>query len=89
MPKPAEGPWRVSWSRESQSWLILNEDGRMIATAFESETNARRIAAVPVMEKALEGVMRMCFENLSGEESDAIIEVALAAIAKAKGEADA
>ena len=28
----------------------------MIATAFESETNARRIAAVPVMEMALEGV---------------------------------
>ena len=54
MPKPAEGSWRVSWSRESQSWLILNEDERMIATAFESETNARRIAAVPVMEKALE-----------------------------------
>ena len=28
-------------------------------------------------------------QDLSGEESDAIIEVALAAIAKAKGEADA
>ena len=86
MPKPAEGPWRVTWSRESQSWVILNEDGRMIATAFESETNARRIAAVLVMEKALEGVMRMCFENLSGEESGEIIEVALAALSKTKGE---
>ena len=30
--------------------------------------------------------MRMCFENLNGEESGTIIEVALAAIAKAKGE---
>ena len=58
----------------------------MIATAFESEANARRIAAVPVMEKALEEVMRMCFEDLSGEESGAIIEVALAALAKARGE---
>ena len=43
MPKPAEGPWRVSWSREGQSWSILREDGHMIATAFESETNARRM----------------------------------------------
>ena len=86
MPKPAEGPWRASWSREGQSWSILREDGHMIATAFESETNARRIAAVPVMEKALEEVMRMCFEDLSGEESGAIIDLALAAIAKAKGE---
>ena len=67
----------------------MPENGRMIATAFESETNARRIAAVPVMEKALEGVMRMCFENLSGEESGTIIEVALAALAKAKGRQDA
>ena len=88
MPEPTKGPWRASWSREGQSWSILREDGHMIANAFESEANARRIAAVPVMEKALEEVMRMCFEDLSGEESGAIIDLALAAIAiaKAKGE---
>ena len=50
-----------------------------------SEANARFIAAAPDMEAALDGLLRMCFEDLSGEESGAIIEVALAALAKARG----
>ena len=57
----------------------------MVATV-DSESNARFIAAAPDMEKALDGLLRMCFEDLSGEESGAIVEVALAALAKARGE---
>ena len=40
------------------------------------------------MLAALAGFMRMCFEDLSGEESNTIIGVALAVIAKAKGESN-
>ena len=51
--------------------------------------NTRLIVTAPEMETALDGLLRMCFEDLSGEESGAIIEVALAALAKARGKADA
>ena len=56
MPEPeyTPGTRRVSWSREGQSWSILNEDRHMIANAFESEANARRMAAAPDLLAALE-----------------------------------
>ena len=76
------GPWRVSWSTEGQSWFILNEDGRMIANAFESEINARRMAAAPEMEKAMEGVLGICGHCLFDERWKPVS----AALAKAKEE---
>ena len=77
----------------------VDEDGCCVACGrdfFDPDTgeergdgsrvaNARFIAAAPDMEAALDGLLRMCFEDLSGEESGAIIEVALAALAKARG----
>ena len=81
MPKPAEGPWRVSWSRESQSWLILNEDERMIATAFESETNARRIAATPDLLEVLS-----IFVDCYPAQIEPLKQRARHLIAKARGE---
>ena len=53
---------------------------------FARAADARLIAAAPDMRKALEGVMRMTFEDLSGEESGEIIEAAVRALAKARGE---
>ena len=84
------GPWRASWSTEGQSWSILNEDGHMIANAFESETNARRMAAAPDMEKALEECVTV--PGARGEYEHPCPQCARQmrdAIAKAKGEADA
>ena len=77
-------PWHVG------SRLQVKSKERPVAnitTGYipEAEANARFIAAAPDMEKALDGLLRMCFEDLSGEESVAIIEVALAALAKARG----
>ena len=54
MPEPTEGPWRASQSREGQSWSVLTEHGRIIAKTFESEANARRMAAAPEMVELLE-----------------------------------
>ena len=85
MPEPeyTPGPWRASWSREGQSWSILNEDGHMIANAFESEANARRIAAAPDMEEALEALIDHCEREFAGGCD--ICAIGHAAIAKAKG----
>ena len=85
MPEPEDtpGPWRASWSTEGQSWLILNENGHMIANAFESETNARRIAAAPDLLEAL----AMAKDWLSSRRAipDEIHDQIDAAIAKARG----
>ena len=51
----------------------------------EAVANARLIAAAPDMKEALEGVMRMTFEDLSAEESGEIIEAAVRALVKARG----
>ena len=84
MAEHTPGPWRVD------SRLQVKSKERPVANIItgyipEAEANARFIAAAPDMEAALDGLLRMCFEDLSGEESGAIIEVALAAIAKARG----
>ena len=77
-------PWHVRGD-----WSVVAIDDISVAICNperpEAETNARFIAAAPDMEKALDGLLRMCFEDLSGEESGAIVEVALAALAKARG----
>ena len=84
------GPWHI---KAGYDWVIESQDGVSVAGIYTPrgvrevrQANARFIAAAPDMEKALDGLLRMCFEDLSGEESGAIVEVALAAIAKAKGE---
>ena len=73
--------------------MIESQDGASVAGVYTPggvrevrQANARFIATAPDMEKALDGLLRMCFEDLSGEESGAIVEVALAALAKARGE---
>ena len=50
-------PWSVSWSPEGQSWYVLGESGHVIADAYESEVNARRMAAAPDMEKVLKALI--------------------------------
>ena len=85
MAEHTPGPWHVD------SRLQVKSKERPVANIItgyipEAEANARFIAAAPNMEAALDGLLRMCFEDLSGEESGAIIEVALAALAKARGE---
>ena len=85
MTEHTKGPWRVDSRMQVKSGdgIVAN-----IVTGYipVAQANARFIAAAPDMEAALDGLLRMCFEDLSGEESGAIIEVALAALAKAKGE---
>ena len=81
------GPWEVIPNDDACSWDVWGPDLSIGAPICDvlSEANARFIAAAPDMEAALDGLLRMCFEDLSGEESGAIIEVALAALAKARG----
>ena len=88
MPEPEDtpGPWRASWSREGQSWLILNKDGHMIANAFESETNARLMAATWDMYKALQSIVKANDNFPGGAISPVLLEPICVAIAKAKGE---
>ena len=87
MPEPeyTPGPWRVSWSREGQSWSILNEDRHMIANAFESEANARRMAAALEMLAALDKVYAYMAGELRPPEWGEIMQQTHDAIAKAKG----
>ena len=81
-PEPTKGSWRASQSRAGQPWSVLDEYGRIIAKTFESETNARRMAAVPDREKALEGVLGICGHCLFDDRWKPV----QAALAKAKGE---
>ncbi len=94
-PKYILRPWRASWSREGQSWAILNDDGHMIANAFESEANARRMAAALDMEKALERAIWFAETMLPHLEirtgvtingQKELLKPMRAALAKAKGE---
>ena len=84
------GPWKFTRDEiGKRTGTISKEDGSEVITNVEywiKDANAHFIAAAPDMEEALDGLLRMCFEDLSGEESGAIIEVALAALAKARGE---
>ena len=83
MPEPTKGPWRASWSTEGQSWSILSEDGHMIANAFESETNAHRMATAPEMlEKLIELYIYLVDQVGESEGTDDLA----ALIAKARGE---
>lgn len=90
------GSWRVearvlttnTGIRFFDGYLITDANGGSVALAHTATPKADvlRMAAAREMEKALEGLMRMSFEDLSGEESGTIIEAALVALAKAKGE---
>ena len=66
---------------DGYSWTLNYQSFKGLADATVSV-----LADGLEMLNALEGLMRMCFENLNGEESGTIIEMALAAIAKARGE---
>ena len=46
-------PWRVSWSQEGQTWHVLGESGHAVANAYESEVNARWMAAAPDLLEAV------------------------------------
>ena len=74
------GPW------EAQGETVYQIDGYGLCyvEGKRAEADARLIAAAPDMEKALAGVLRMTFEDLSGEESGEIIGMALAALVKAR-----
>ena len=87
MPEPTKGPWRASQSREGQSWSVLNEHRRIIAKTFESEANARRMAAAPETFEALVGMVEFVDPNktLPLEDMPALAR-AYTAIAKATGE---
>ena len=76
------GPWRVE--REPGGYVVRGHDGWMIAPVT-AEANARFIAAAPDMEKALEYVISKGTIDMD----DAMIDVVTAALAKAKGEANA
>ena len=78
-------PWEVHWSIEGQSWSVLkDEDGHMIANIFESEANARFIAAAPDLLEMLEGIVRMIKVQDVLEPWE--LGLARAALAKARGE---
>ena len=79
--------WLAEWSPHTEWWSVVDEEtGALVATAYESEENAHKIAAVPDLleaaEKALacEGIYYECIHDPSCER---VLE---AAIAKAKGE---
>ena len=94
MPEPTEGPWvaaPIIKGFPQHPGEIRGPNGPVAYISLAVPIEQRHatvsvLAAGLEMEKALEGLMRMCFEDLSGEESGAIIDFALAAIAKAKGE---
>ena len=88
MTEHTPGTWVAKPHQFGGCWWVDTLDGSIQVSMKDDvdEANARFIAAAPDMEKALDGLLRMCFEDLSGEESGAIVEVALAALAKARGE---
>ena len=94
MPEPTEGPWvaaPVIKGFPQHPGEVRGPHGPVAYISLAVPIEQRHatvsvLAAGLEMLKALEGLMRMCFENLNGEESGTIIEVALAAIAKAKGD---
>ena len=88
MTEHTPGTWVAKPHQFGGCWWVDTLDGSIQVSMKDDvdEANARFIAAAPDMEKALDRLLRMCFEDLSGEESGAIVEVALAALAKARGE---
>ena len=93
MTEHTPGPWIfVDNDQEDEVWdsnhvhMLAWINPKVTQHSIVWKANARLIAAAPDMFTALEGCMRMCFEDLSGEESSTIIDIALTAIAKAKGE---
>ena len=82
MTEHTPGPW------EAQESTVYQIDGYGLCyvEGKRAEADARLIAAAPDMKEALEGVMRMTFEDLSAVESGEIIEAAVRSLAKARGE---
>ena len=84
------GPWEVAPNRR---WAVRSiQDQKTIASAAvagrsmeEELANARFIAAAPDMEKALEAVLSKSTIDMD----DAMIDMVTAALAKARGEANA
>ena len=88
MPEPTEGPWSAPPSGAYGQWPVLGPNFEAIAFAttqpgdrWKAAANARRMAAAPDMEKAL-GKIVLEFEGYASDGLD----LAIAAIAKAKGE---
>lgn len=84
------GPWYESKTGSHQGLIIAEETGENIAVSYKKE-NAALIAAAPELLAALELCLKNSeFRRASGVESGPMIEreieVARAAIAKARGE---
>ena len=89
MAKRAQGTWEAKPHQFGGCWWVETPDGSIqvsMDTHNKDEAYARFIATAPDMENALEGFLRMTFENLNGQEAEAIIANGLAALAKARGE---
>ena len=96
MPEPTEGPWHI---KAGYDWVIESQDGTSVAGVYTPrgvrevrQANARRIAAAPEMEKALEGLeFGGCFcpagfgGRVGAQHIDRCTQ-ARAALAKARGE---
>ena len=83
MAKRTQGSWEARPHQFGGCWWVETLDGSIqvsMQTSNNNEANARFIAAAPDMEKALEGFLRMSFENLNGQEAEAIIANGLAAL---------
>ena len=78
------GPWGVTAGVATRSWGVCAPSGQVGVTIFLL-ADARFIAAAPDMEKALEYVLSKSTIDMD----DAMIDVVTAALAKAKGEANA
>ena len=83
------GPWHI---KAGYDWVIESQDGVSIAGIYTPrgvrevrQANARFMAAAHDMEKALEYVLSKSTIDMD----DAMIDVVTAALAKAKGEANA
>ena len=91
MPEPTEGPWSAPPSGAYGQWPVLGPNCETIAFAtaqpgdqWKAAANARRMAAAPDMEKALESMLS---EHCGNHECDDVVhDLARTALAKAKGE---
>jgi hypothetical protein len=92
------GPWNINGGRiegpnaYTSTATVIGVVGEISNQSFTDTANARLIAAAPEMLKALQSIATRasCAPNddakLAGQEFDRIMQMARAAIAKAKGE---
>lgn len=95
--KHTPGPWYFSLSRSSTSFIVRDQDRRMVcdmswhhssrehyALRVESEANARLIAAAPELLEAVQE-LAVGLIYIHGDKANGVLKRAMAAIAKATG----